>query len=86
MKKLAYKQGIKLKEHNCDYLNFDQIKFRKLYNIDAVNIAPEFGYIQSLLTLRLCKKYKIKEFENFLLKKRVGKNGIIKMKTMKLSF
>tara|TARA_B110000008_G_C16889000_1_gene532060 strand:- start:239 stop:1246 length:1008 start_codon:yes stop_codon:yes gene_type:complete len=65
MKKLAYKQGIKLKEHNCDYLNFDQIKFRKLYNIDAVNIAPEFGYIQSLLTLRLCKKYKIKEFENF---------------------
>ena len=65
MKKLASKQGIELKEHNCDYLNFDQIKLRKLYNIDALNIAPEFGYIQSLLTLRLCKEYKIKEFDNF---------------------
>ncbi|MDB3890273.1 hypothetical protein N9337_06655 [Candidatus Pelagibacter sp.] len=65
MKKLASKQGIQLKEHNCDYLNFDQIKLRKSYKINALNIAPEFGYIQSLLTLRLCKKYRIKEFNNF---------------------
>jgi hypothetical protein len=65
MKKLALRQGIKLKEHNCDYLNLDQIKLRKSHQIDALNIAPEFGYIQSLLTLRLCKKFKIKEFDNF---------------------
>ena len=65
MKKLASLQGISLKEHNCDYLNLDQIKLRKLYRIDALNIAPELGYIQSLLTLRLSKKYEIKEFEIF---------------------
>lgn len=89
MKKLALKQGIKLKEHNCDYLNIDQIKLRKLYNIDAINIAPEFGFMQSLLTLRLCKEYKIEEFEKFfklVIREKKWKKWIYKNENNEIKF
>ena len=55
MKKIAKDNGLLLKEHNCDYLNFEQIQLRKEYGINAINIAPEFGSIQSNLTYNLAK-------------------------------
>lgn len=38
--------GIRLKEHNADYLNVDDIKERENI-VDCMNIAPELGYMQT---------------------------------------
>jgi len=73
MKKIAKDNGLLLKEHNCDYLNFEQIQLRKEYGINAINIAPELGSIQSNLTYNLAKKFQLDEeinsFYQFVLKK-----------------
>ncbi len=74
MKKIANNYGILLKEHNCDYLNIDQIKLRKDNGINAINIAPELGVMQTHLLYYLSKKNKLdKEISKF--KKYVLKNG-----------
>lgn len=66
MKKIAKDNGILLKEHNCDYLNLEQIDLRKNYGISAINIAPELGVIQTNLTYNLAKKFNLdKEIEIF---------------------
>lgn len=66
MKKIAIENGLLLKEHNCDYLNFEQIKLRKKNGIDAINIAPELGVIQTNLIYNLSLELGInKEIENF---------------------
>ena len=72
MKKIAHDNGILLKEHNCDYLNLEQIKLRREYGINAINIAPEFGVIQSNLTYNISKRLglnkEINDFKKFVLK------------------
>lgn len=57
-------KGIKLKEHNADYLSKEEIKKREGI-IDAMNIAPQVGVIQTLITLNKCLVYGI-NFDNFL--------------------
>lgn len=67
MKKIVNKHGILLKEHNGDYLNRQQIQLRRHYGIDAINIAPELGVIQSNLIYNLGKKFSFdKEVNNFV--------------------
>ena len=75
MKKIAENNGILLKEHNCDYLNLEQIKLRKLYGISAINIAPELGVIQTNLIYNLGMQLNKKEISNFIktcIKKKMG--------------
>ena len=55
---------IKLKEHNADYLSKEEIKKREGI-IDAMNIAPQVGVIQTLITLNKCLVYGI-NFDSFL--------------------
>ena len=62
--KLSKKYNVYLKEHNCDYLNEDQIKERKQIGINAINVAPELGYIQTWTTLFLANKFGIKKTLN----------------------
>ena len=73
MKKIARENGILLKEHNCDYLNNEQIELRKEYGINAINIAPELGVIQSNLTFNLSRKLKLEKelvsFQRLVLRK-----------------
>lgn len=73
MKKIAHENGILLKEHNCDYLNLEQIQLRRQYGINAINIAPEFGVIQSNLTYNIAKQLgldkQINDFKKFVLRK-----------------
>lgn len=38
--------GVKLKEHNADYLNKEQLQER-MDSVDAVNIAPQLGVVQT---------------------------------------
>ena len=66
MKKIAIDNGLLLKEHNCDYLSNEQIELRNDYGIDAINIAPELGVIQTNLTFNVSKKLKLdKEIDTF---------------------
>ena len=57
-------KGIKLKEHNADYLSNEEIKKRKGI-VDAMNIAPQFGAVQTIVTLKKCLIYGI-DFTDFL--------------------
>lgn len=50
--------GVFLKEHNADYLNEEEIRQRKRL-IDAINIAPQLGVLQTKLTLSLAVRYNI---------------------------
>jgi hypothetical protein len=74
MKKIAQDNDILLKEHNCDYLSLEQIQLRRQYGINAINIAPEFGTIQSNLTFNLSKQLgldkEIYKFKNYVLRKK----------------
>lgn len=66
MKKIAIENGLLLKEHNCDYLNLEQIKLRRQCGINAINIAPEFGVIQTNITYNISKHIGLdKEIDDF---------------------
>lgn len=73
MKKIANDYGLLLKEHNCDYINNEQVELRKEYGINAINIAPELGAIQTNLTFNVSKKLRldkeINKFKRLVLKK-----------------
>lgn len=56
---LANNNGIKLKEHNADYLTYEQINLRKLAGVHALNIAPQLGVIQTKLLESLSRTYKL---------------------------
>jgi len=57
--KVVKKFGLMSKEHNGDYLtdSFD-VELRFETGLDAINIAPEFGQIESEYYLEECKKNK----------------------------
>lgn len=57
-------KGIKLKEHNADYLSKEEIKEREGI-VDAMNIAPQLGVVQTIITLNKCLIYGI-DFNVFL--------------------
>jgi hypothetical protein len=48
---LLHKHGIKAKEHNADYLVPAEIQLRTECAIDAVNIAPQMGVVQTGILL-----------------------------------
>lgn len=60
---LIASKGLKLKEHNADYLSKSEINMRKGV-IDAMNIAPQLGVVQTALILKKCLIYGIK-FDDF---------------------
>ena len=64
VRKVADKYRLKLKEHNADYLSEEEIGKRKGL-IDAVNVAPQYGVIQTQLTIQKCLAYGI-DFGDFL--------------------
>ena len=65
MNKICHDFNVLSKEHNADYLTKTQVKERSELGLDAINIAPEFGqietlcYIQALSDSYLEKLYKI---------------------------
>ena len=62
--KMLKSKGLKLKEHNADYLSKEEISMRKGL-VDAMNIAPQLGVLQTIITLNKCLIYGIK-FDDFL--------------------
>jgi hypothetical protein len=57
--KFAEAAGVKLKEHNADYLTAEQIQLRKKAGVHACNIAPQLGVIQTKKILELARKFDI---------------------------
>jgi hypothetical protein len=55
----AVEAGVKLKEHNADYLTPTQIQLRKQAGVHACNIAPQLGVIQTKTVLSLARAYGI---------------------------
>ena len=51
-------KGLKFKEHNADYLSSDEISKRGNI-IDAMNIAPQFGVLQTNIVINKCLSYGI---------------------------
>ena len=63
---LAEDNGIGLKEHNADYLTDEQLSYRKMAKVHAVNIAPQLGVIQTKLLYSMSQKYRLHtEWNNF---------------------
>ena len=60
---LAKKYRLLSKEHNGDYIPVEVIKEKLSLGLDAINIAPEFGLIETLTYLEEIKDEKL--FERF---------------------
>jgi hypothetical protein len=64
---MTHKYGFKFKEHNVDYLSAAELGLRSMAGVDAINIAPEFGVMQTKTVVCLAQKYGIhKHLEDFL--------------------
>lgn len=61
---IIHKKNLKLKEHNADYMSKDDI-IKRQNIVDAFNIAPQLGVIQTNLVLNRCLVFGI-NFEKFL--------------------
>ncbi len=59
--KMFEKYGIFIKQHNTDYLSNETLKWLPRLGIHAVNVAPEFGFIESLEYSKILKKYNLKK-------------------------
>jgi len=62
--KILRSNGMKLKEHNADYLSKKEIFLRKGL-VDAMNIAPQLGVVQTQFVLNRCLVYGI-DFSDFI--------------------
>lgn len=71
--------GVKLKEHNADYLTGEQIALRKQAGVHACNIAPQLGVIQTKTILGLADYFGIEttEFKHTVLNSGKWKKWII---------
>ncbi len=58
IRSVADRYQLNLKEHNADYIGSDEIQ-KRTGLIDAMNIAPQYGVIQTKLTLQKCLNYGI---------------------------
>jgi len=64
---VCHKFGLLAKEHNCDYLTKAQIKDRIECGVDAFNIAPEFGVIETRVIMEKLKEHRLTwELECFI--------------------
>lgn len=61
--------GLLFKEHNADYILADEVKLRKQAGVDAINIAPQLGAIQSRVLQQLGPQVDnlYKDFVNYVL-------------------
>lgn len=60
---IAKRKEVKIKEHNGDYLDSESINLRQDI-VDAVNIAPQLGVVQTQLVIGKCLEYGV-DFQKF---------------------
>ncbi len=79
IKLLSRKYNLPIKEHNADYLDSNSIKLRKGL-IGAMNVAPQFGILQTQLTLYKANLYGLdaREFLEVAYKSRKWEKWLIR--------
>jgi len=53
---IVKKYGVGIKEHNADYDSAENHRMRAKVGVTALNVAPEFGVIQTTTVLNFCKR------------------------------
>ncbi len=53
---VATKHGVKLKEHNADYISASDVQRRADLGVGAINVAPEFGVAQTQVLIETARK------------------------------
>ena len=61
---ICNKYNVFIKEHNADYLSDEGLKWHPKLGIHAVNIAPEFGVIETKALLEILQDNNLKELSN----------------------
>jgi hypothetical protein len=54
---VANANGVKMKEHNADYLTAEEVQLRNSVGVHALNIAPQLGVVQTKLLRRLAVEH-----------------------------
>lgn len=74
-----HSNGFLFKEHNADYLTIPQVRDRFFAGVDAVNIAPQLGYVHSCVLNKLGYNYKseLENFKQYVLEKEYWKKWVI---------
>jgi len=62
---VANENGVRLKEHNADYLTPAEVRMRQDAGVHALNIAPQLGVAQTKLLRILSSKYARNEWPAF---------------------
>ena len=57
--RVANENGVKMKEHNADYLTADEVRLRSDVGVHALNIAPQLGVVQTKLLRKLVEQYPV---------------------------
>ncbi|RRR98720.1 tagatose-6-phosphate kinase [Glycomyces terrestris] len=61
------RHGVALKAHNCDYLTREQLRHLDRAGVDALNVAPEFGVVESRALAALLRELGLNvQLERFL--------------------
>ncbi len=64
---ICERYGLRLKEHNADYLSDELLQWHPRVGTHAINVAPEFGVVETRNILRICEDLGLtKEKEKFL--------------------
>ncbi|WP_229698787.1 class II D-tagatose-bisphosphate aldolase, non-catalytic subunit [Wenjunlia tyrosinilytica] len=64
---ISHEQGLRLKAHNCDYLSPEEAALLIDAGVDAFNVAPEFGVVETRSLLRVMDELELdKAKEEFL--------------------
>ena len=59
--KMCHAVGMRMKEHNADYLSDWSLRWHRRFGIDAVNVAPEFGVIETRTLLELMSSLDLRD-------------------------
>lgn len=62
---IANSAGVKLKEHNADYLTPAEVQLRRSAGVHALNIAPQLGVVQTKLLRALAAEHAPAEWKAF---------------------
>lgn len=73
----VHSRGFKFKEHNADYLSSKDVLLRSEVGIDALNIAPQLGAVQTRVLMNIANGNKEwVEFANMVYEREIWKKWI----------
>jgi len=64
MTEICQKYGVKIKEHNSDYLSDEALRWHPRLGIHSANVAPEFGVAETSALLSIMKHFRLNDYLN----------------------